>query len=887
MSRFRPVFLALVLLAHWPASARAQYRVDQFTTNNGLPQNTISGIAQTPDGYLWIATFNGLVRYDGVTFTVFDRGNTPEMAATLFERAMVDSTGTLYAHTGSGTLRYRDGRFGWVAYGVATPRHEHPGDEHPRWTIDGDRLRLAASGPAIRLPRGLTARHLDTMRVGGRDQEGYRWLFDPLGIARLGDSTLDYYPGDSLFGSHEIREAFVDREGTVWVGTNEKGLFRLDRIFMHTVSVEDGLPGRIVYPVIEDRAGALWMSTSPRMLTRYAGGRATAWSLVREGNRHRALMLRPGQAAPANSFDVGALFVDRAGDLWIGTADALLRWHDGVITDVATIPAGVIRVIIDDTSGTTWVGASSGVYRLEHGALRRFGLEDGLPNLDVTSLVFDRRGILWVGTHHGLARRDDARFVTDSAWGQLAHDYVRSLRAGSDGALWIGTFDAGVVRLADNTAARITTRDGLFSNGAFQILEDDRGQFWISSNRGIYRVARRQLADFADGRLRFVNAVPYGPRDGMRSAEANGGRQPAGIRTHDGRLVFPTQDGIVVIDPAAVPFNPVAPHLVIERVTVDGVVQLPGRPIEMSPDQAELEIAWTAPSSVEAEHSQFRYRLGGVSNDWIDAGTERRVRYSHLPAGRYTFAVTAANADGVWNPDGVSLGIRVKPHVYETNGFLAVVFVVLLGVAGAGYQIRVRALKAEEKRLTDLVAERTAELELVNAKLQQLATEDGLTGLANRRRFDEFLHDEWQRSRRAGLPVSLLLLDVDDFKKYNDSLGHPAGDACLRQVAAVLMMAVRRGTDLAARFGGEEFSVVLSNTDAAGARILAESIRAAVEELALPHPASRVGPSVTVSVGCATMVAGEHNDAAELVAAADGGLYASKDHGRNRVSTLV
>jgi diguanylate cyclase (GGDEF)-like protein len=226
----------------------------------------------------------------------------------------------------------------------------------------------------------------------------------------------------------------------------------------------------------------------------------------------------------------------------------------------------------------------------------------------------------------------------------------------------------------------------------------------------------------------------------------------------------------------------------------------------------------------------------------------------------------------------------VKPHIYETNGFLAVVAVVLLGVAGAGYQVRVRAPKAEEARLTALVAERTAELENVNAQLQQLATEDGLTGLANRRRFDDFLRDEWQRSRRSNSPVSLLLMDVDDFKKYNDSLGHPAGDACLQSVAGTLHRAVRRGTDLAARHGGEEFAVVLSNTDATGARILAESIRAAVEELELPHPASRVGPNVTASIGCATMVADEKNQATELVAAADAALYRSKENGRNRVT---
>ena len=885
MHRFRSALIVLLLLARRPAHAQAPYRVDQFTTSNGLPQNTISGIGQTPDGYLWISTFNGIVRYDGVTFTIFDRGNTPEMQASLFERLIVDSAGTLYSHTGRGTLRYQNGQFSWVALGVRTPRAEHPGSEHPAWRIDGARLQLAGSSRWITIPAGLTAARLDTMRWGGSDQDGNRWLFDPTGLVRLGDTSITAYRGDSLLGSHEIREAFVDREGTVWVGTNERGLFRLSRRFIRTVSVEDGLLGRIIYPVAEDSDGALWMSTSPHLLARYAAGRATSWAVAREGDHHRLVPVASVGAIPPGAEDVRSLFIDRHGVMWMGLGDALVTKRGEALTDVFRMPSGVIQVIADDSNGATWAGATTGLYRVDASGQRKYGVEDGLPSQDISALVFDARGTLWVGTRRGLARRDGDRFVADSAWGTLAGDQVRSLRASSDGALWVGTFDNGLVRLAGSQAVRITTRNGLFSNGAFQILEDDRGQFWISSNHGIYRVSRRQLNDYADGRIRFVNAVPYGPQDGMRSAEANGGRHPAGIRMRDGRLVFPTQDGIVLIDPTLVPFNPVPPRLVIERVSVDGVTQLPGRPVAMEPEQTELEIAWTAPSSVEAEHFQFRYRLGGIHDGWIDAGMERRVRYSHLPAGNYTFEVMAANADGVWSTQAAALAIRVKPHIYETNGFLAVVLLVVLSVAGAGYQVRVRALKAEERRLTDLVAERTAELERVNVQLQQLATEDALTALANRRRFDDFLRDEWQRSRRSGSPVSLLLLDVDDFKRYNDSLGHPAGDACLKAVAGTLHRAVRRGTDLAARHGGEEFAVVLSNTDEAGARILAESIRAGVEELELAHPGSRVGPIVTVSIGCATMVASEKNDAPELIKAADAALYRSKENGRNRVTS--
>src|SRR5262249_19768576 len=206
-----------------------------------------------------------------------------------------------------------------------------------------------------------------------------------------------------------------------------------------------------------------------------------------------------------------------------------------------------------------WLGTTTGLYRLHNESLDHYGTVDGLPGQGISALVLDAHDTLWVGTRHGLAKRAGQRFVTDSAWGDLASDHVRSFHLQADGTLWVGTFDDGIVRLKGGRASRLTTRDGLFANGAFQILEDDRGQFWISCNRGIYRVRRRKLNDFADRRSRVVNTVAYGARDGMRSVEANGGRQPAGVRLRDGRLVFPTQDGIVVIDPTAVPFNEYAP----------------------------------------------------------------------------------------------------------------------------------------------------------------------------------------------------------------------------------------------------------------------------------------------------------------------------------------
>jgi len=175
------------------------------------------------------------------------------------------------------------------------------------------------------------------------------------------------------------------------------------------------------------------------------------------------------------------------------------------------------------------------------------------------------------------------------------------------------------------------------------------------------------------------------------------------------------------------------------------------------------------------------------------------------------------------------------------------------------------------------------ELARANLELQKLAALDCLTGIANRRRFDEAIAVEWQRARRQQGPLALLMCDVDCFKNYNDSLGHPAGDLCLKKTAAVLTGQLKRPADLVARYGGEEFAILLPDTDLAGALKLAEDCRRHLAQLALPHPGGIDGV-VTMSVGAASVSPAEGGSIEILVAAADAALYDAKRSGRNRVA---
>lgn len=224
----------------------------------------------------------------------------------------------------------------------------------------------------------------------------------------------------------------------------------------------------------------------------------------------------------------------------------------------------------------------------------------------------------------------------------------------------------------------------------------------------------------------------------------------------------------------------------------------------------------------------------------------------------HSFA-TGANDYMVKLPDRLELLARVRYHA-------------------SGYINRLQRDQAFR-----FLRESQRQLAAANIELQKLAALDGLTGIANRRRFDEALQLEWLRSQRDRQPVALMMCDVDHFKIYNDSHGHPAGDLCLKKVAAVLTEHLKRPADLVARYGGEEFAIILPETDLTGALTVAESCRRHLEQLAIPNPQAPLTGCVTLSAGVACMVPSSLSSAEGLLELADQALYAAKRSGRNRV----
>jgi signal transduction histidine kinase len=389
----------------------------------------------------------------------------------------------------------------------------------------------------------------------------------------------------------------------------------------------------------------------------------------------------------------------------------------------------------EDLDGSLWLGTSLGVVRHQNGAHTLYTTKDGLAGDDTKVIIPDRRGGvangLWLGSYGGLTHYENGQFKSWAEKDGLPGRTVRALKQDDDGTLWIGTYDGGLGRFKDGKFTTYTKNDGLFDNGVFQILEDDFGWFWMSCNRGIYRVRKQELQDFAEGKINTITSISYGKGDGMLNVEGNGGRWPAGIKARDGKLWFPTMGGVVVVDPANIKINSQPPPVVIEAMKINrkavpleiwqAAISTANTAIEIGPEEGNFEIEYTALSFINPENLRFKYKLEGLDPDWVDAGTRRTAYFSHVAPGGYTFRVIAANSDGVWNMEGKSFRIVVVPPFYRRWWFLLLSGLALIGLATFAYQYRIRQMRrvqlAQQHFSQELIESQEAERKRIAAEL--------------------------------------------------------------------------------------------------------------------------------------------------------------------------
>lgn len=929
------LFLATGAFALDPQRALTQARLSIWTSDAGLPQNTIEAIVQTRDGYLWMGTEEGLARFDGVRFVVSDRQTAPALRSPFVSSLFESSDGTLWIGTyGGGLARQRHGRIesfrsdilgadrirgmyetksGSIYVATAgggmlridgdrvtrfTTRDGLPVDRI--WTVIGDGsdgLWVATHGGGVvrwrdgKVTQRITAHDglpNDFARTILRDADGTLWIgTDGDGLAEWRNGAIvrvltarDGLPSDL------IRSLVRDRNGSLLIGT-DGGLVRWRDGHPETLGAVDGLPSPIVTTVIEDREGSLWVGTSAGVarlndtkllpFTRKEGLAGDAARAILEDRRGQMWVGTEGGGlcrmlpAPARCFtkadglpqeSVYALAESRDGSLWIGTdGGGVVRMRDGRFTDrIANLPNDHVRAITESPDGTLWISTTGGLARVRGTKVESIA---ALAGLQLRPLLAVPDGSLLVGTDGaGLWRVTGDRASRIAAAGKgLGSDRVFSLTPDAAGAaVWVGTSGGGLTHLDLRTGAAhtLTRAGGLHDDVVFQLLDDGR-DLWMTSNRGLYRVGRDRVLAAMRGEKSDLSGTVYGSTDGMPSAECTGAF-PAAIRSRDGRIWVATARGVAVVDFHATARNPVPPVVHIDGVLVDGNA-LPDGPLHIRAGAQRLEVHYTAVSLRAPERVTFRYRLEGFDPDWVDAGTSRVAHYTKLPAGDYTFHVTAANEDGVPSAAEGRMTFTVEPEWFET--WWARLLGILLIAAAIWGAVRIR-LAAARAHL-----------------LRALSYIDGLTGVANRRRFDEALEEECANARRSGAPLSLALVDLDHFKELNDTSGHLNGDDALRAVAAILAQRAQSTGGLVARFGGEEFAWLLPGIPPELAKQEAEKFRLSVRNAGIRHAGVAAGV-LSASVGVAGVTSADPRPSS-LIAAADAALYRAKSGGRDRV----
>ncbi|HSN68199.1 MAG TPA: diguanylate cyclase, partial [Thermoanaerobaculia bacterium] len=673
---------------------------------------------------------------------------------------------------------------------------------------------------------------------------------------------------NSALPSDAIRTILDDREGNLWVGTGGGGLVRLKEASVRSITSAGGLPVKIARTVMEARDGALWIGTFGEGAIRVRDGAATA------------IDMRAGLPDDV----VYSLAEDPAGAIWIGTRRGIARWSAGSVRLFGTadgLRSLAVRALFIDRDGVVWAGTPSGAFRFANG---RFEPAGDTAERAVFFITQTRDGAIWMAVYgHSLQRLHRGQTETFRESDGLPTTAIWSIHEDERGTLWIGSRGAGLIRYQDGRFRSFDTTDGLPDDVIYHVLEDEEGRLWMSANKGIFAARRTELDAYAEGKSTRISSLSFGKAEGMVSSECNGASQPAGWEAADGKLYFPTLAGVAVVDPATVTSVDVVPRAIIEGLVVNGESIETSDGLSIPPGADRLEIHYTGLMlSAPAERITFRYRLSPLESEWIEGGVDRSARYTNLPPGRYRFQVAAAER-GSHLASEASLPFEIQPHLWETALFwIAIGALAVAAVALAAWWRGGRA-RRREAELLQLVSQRTEQLAAANTLLEQQSRVDSLTGLANRRHFDEALEREWRRAIRDRAWLSIILADVDQFKAYNDAYGHQSGDECLRRIASVLRDSAHRPGDLVARYGGEEFAIILFGSEPEHVARIAESARASVEGVGIEHAYSSVSRVVTISFGAASVRPHPGVESEQLIALADELLYQSKRTGRNRV----
>jgi signal transduction histidine kinase/ligand-binding sensor domain-containing protein len=730
-----------------------------WSSENGLPQNSVHQILQTRDGYIWIATEGGVARFNGIQFTVFNQESDPAFTSNDTCCLAEDRSGALWIGTADGLLRYFGGAF------------------HRYTTSDGlpslavlslvsinDGLLVNTSGGAARYNgQGFTPLALSPSAIGF-GSNGSAWVATATGLfsysrEHLRAEPLVGLPAEAIEGLGSLKD------GSLWARTRT-ALLLWKQGRLHIWHAGGELPGTRVQSFLADSLGDLWIGTDQGLATvsfrdrtesdaplaiQAVMGATSILTLFedQEDNlwvgtdtaglhilRHQKFRTLPALAGSS----VAAISQTSDGAIWSATkGEGLFRFEDGKTHRLSTkdgLLSDIILTLAADRDGSLWLGTADGLNHLQSsGKIESYTSSDGLPDDFIRSLFSDADGSLWLGTRRGLAHWKDGRFIILSRADGLKSDLIGAMLRSSSNDLWVATLD-GLVRIRDGKLTTFTRAQGLSGDVITSLLEDTNhtlwvgtkdgglsrsladgfsrvrapdlpsdinaivedadGYLWLASARGIVRVLATELMACGTGLECHPHVATYGSSDGMPTEETSSDGHPGAWKMTDGQLWFATRKGVAIVSSIDLSESHTPPPVILERFTVDDSEwKMVGGEATIPPGHTRYAFEYAGLSYISPLRVRYRYILEGFDKQWTQAGTRRNAYYTNLPARHYRFRVQAANEDGIWNETGAEFSFVIQPPFYRTLWFLVLSAILLAGVVFAAYRMRVRVIRSK------------------------------------------------------------------------------------------------------------------------------------------------------------------------------------------------
>lgn len=777
-----------------PGSPNIQYYVDRWTTDDGLPANTLTYIHKSQKGYIWISSFDGIVKFDGIEFKTYNRAknNLPSNAISKIEE---DANHKLWIGTyGEGLMSYENGEF-------KSENNESLKSQSIQtlYIDDKDRIWIGTRGHGLYYRDGTDIKEFRghpsieniTISALSTTEEDELWIgTEGNGLVKYKDNNFRIYTTANGLPENQILNIYTDSEGTMWVGTN----IGLTRFNGSSFELINEIGACFVSKIFEDADHNLYAATDCGLFKKYSGSKA--W-----------LKLPMEEIIPGEFFTDA--FVDENGSIWATTYYTglamirkskfinytvqdglasqsissvakydsntfLIGTNAGVINTVSdgkvgklnlktNLPDRRVRSILKDSKGNLWIGTSMGLLlKKSSGEEKWYTTDNGLPDIKIRLVYEDKKGTIWIGTRAGgLAKvtgEDNFDLINKSTL--LNSDFIMSIREDNQGNLLIGTNEnglnilqtdgsvryitkedglpsnlifstytdknditwivtnAGLCRMKGQSFFNITAGHGLATDALFDFIEDEYGDVWLPTSKGVVKVSKKQLNDFAEGKIDNIDFRLYDKQDGLDVAECTGAAKS--LIAADGEIWIPALNGVFVIKPGVIGRNQTPPPVFITKALLNLTEhKIKNDTLHLSPDIQRIVIKYEALNYTAPTKVQYKFMLKGFDDNWVESQNIREAQYTNLKHGTYIFMVTASNEDGVWNTEPAMLTVVVEPHFYETSTFLLGALLVITASIFGAFRLSIYNIRQRNKTLTVLVEEQTSELRDINTQLEE------------------------------------------------------------------------------------------------------------------------------------------------------------------------